>query len=1030
MSTNYEKLKALLRELFQMDQADLDFGIYRIMNAKRDEIERFLEHDLLPQVKAELARHTTLDSGAKKAELEETIENAKRLGVNPDTVPKVQQLRDELKHGSDLDGLENEVFSHLFNFFRRYYNEGDFLSLRRYKEGVYAIPYEGEEVKLYWANHDQYYIKSTEYLRNYTFKLRDNRRVHFEVVEADTETDNNKTQNGKERRFILVEAEPVTVENSELFIRFNYQADTRKQAELSTAAAAAVLGNTTLTEWLSALGELRPTEKNPQRTLLAKHLDDFTARYAFDYFIHKDLGGFLRRELDFFIKNELMHLDDVEEETAPKVGLYLSKIKALRKIAHKIIAFLEQLENFQKKLWLKKKFVVETNYCVTLDRVPEELYPQIIESNAQIEEWKRLFAIQEIERSTVSVGFTEPLSIEFLKANPYLVLDTGLYGEIFKQKLLSSSTILAGANSLADCFDGLLIHSENFHALALMQAGFLGRFKSIYTDPPYNTDAGPIAYKNGYRSASWMTMIHNRLRLSKELLQEDGVLCITIDDYQVHELAYLLDAIFDRANKLGVAVIRNNPSGRSTVRGFSVCHEYAFFYRKSEAAALARMPRTEKQLDRFTLENGVHVDWRNFRKDGGLVTHRAERPKQFYPIFVNPAKKTLRIPELSWNKDQRKWEELEQPQPDEIVVWPIDEKGKERVWSLNHLSARSSLSELEVRTGKDGNVQIYRRHLPSEGVLPRTWWDKNTYAAREYGSSALSDLFGGSSPFSFAKSPYAVQDSIWIAGLDDECEQCVLDFFGGSGTTAQAVITLNRGDEGSRKYVLIEMGDYFDSVLKPRIQKVVYSKDWKDGKPVSREGSSHCFKYIRLESYEDCLNNLELKRTQTQAELLTQAKDFREDYTLRYMLDVETRRSASLLNVQKFTDPLSYKLRVSTGTVGETKEVNVDLVETFNWLVGLKVRHIDHIRNVRVVEGTNPQGDRVLILWRNVAEVPNDKLDEWFKTQGYNTRDQEYDLIYVNGDNNLENLRRADQTWKVRLIEEDFHRLMWECKDV
>jgi adenine-specific DNA-methyltransferase len=205
MSTNYEKLKALLRDLFQMDQADLDFGLYRIMNAKRDEIEKFLEHDLLPQVKAELARHTNLGSGAKQADLDEAIEQATNLGINPDTSPKVQKLREELKHGSgDLDALENEVFSHLYNFFRRYYHQGDFLSLRRYKEGVYAIPYEGEEVKLYWANHDQYYIKSTEYLRNYTFKLRDNRRVHFKVVEADTEADNNKPQNGKERRFILV----------------------------------------------------------------------------------------------------------------------------------------------------------------------------------------------------------------------------------------------------------------------------------------------------------------------------------------------------------------------------------------------------------------------------------------------------------------------------------------------------------------------------------------------------------------------------------------------------------------------------------------------------------------------------------------------------------------------------------------------------------------------------------------------------------------------------------------------------------
>jgi adenine-specific DNA-methyltransferase len=261
-------------------------------------------------------------------------------------------------------------------------------------------------------------------------------------------------------------------------------------------------------------------------------------------------------------------------------------------------------------------------------------------------------------------------------------------------------------------------------------------------------------------------------------------------------------------------------------------------------------------------------------------------------------------------------------------------------------------------------------------------------------------------------------------------DDLVLDFYGGSGTTAHATIELNRDDDGTRRYVVMECGSHFDSVLLPRLKRIIYSKDWKDGQPVSRIGGSHLFKYIRLESYEDCLNNLELERTKSQDDLLTQAKDFREDYTLRYMLDVETRGSASLLNVQKFTDPFSYKLKVSTGTVGETKEVNVDLVETFNWLVGLTVKHIDHIRNVRVIEGTNPQGDRVLILWRNVAEVPNDKLDEWFNTQGYNPRDQEYDLIYVNGDNNIENLRRGDQTWKVRLIEEDFHRLMWECQDV
>jgi len=232
------------------------------------------------------------------------------------------------------------------------------------------------------------------------------------------------------------------------------------------------------------------------------------------------------------------------------------------------------------------------------------------------------------------------------------------------------------------------------------------------------------------------------------------------------------------------------------------------------------------------------------------------------------------------------------------------------------------------------------------------------------------------------------------------------------------------------------MGEYFDTVTKPRIQKAIYSMDtdnqkgWKDGKPVSRKGSSHAFKYLRLESYEDTLNNLELKRTEAQQSLLEKHAAFREDYMLHYMLDVETRGSASLLNLDRFEDPFNYKLNIATGTVGETKPTVVDLVETFNYLIGLRVKTMDDVRGVRVVTGLNPQGERVLILWRKTKELDNEALDEWFRKQGYNTKDQEYDVIYVNGDNNLENLRKADQTWKVRLIEEEFQRLMFDVADV
>jgi adenine-specific DNA-methyltransferase len=242
---------------------------------------------------------------------------------------------------------------------------------------------------------------------------------------------------------------------------------------------------------------------------------------------------------------------------------------------------------------------------------------------------------------------------------------------------------------------------------------------------------------------------------------------------------------------------------------------------------------------------------------------------------------------------------------------------------------------------------------------------------------------------------------------------------------------MNRSHSGNRKYLLVEMGSYFKDVTKPRVQKVIYSKDWRDGKPVSRKGSSHLFKYIRLESYEDALNNIELKRTEDQASLFDVHNEFREDYTLRYMLDVEARGSVSLLNVENFADPFNYQLNIATGaSVGETRPVAVDLVETFNYLLGLRVRRVETIRGFRVVSGTNPEGEKVLVIWRNTRERSNDDLDQFFRQQGYNTRGGEFDIIYTNGDNNLENLRRPDETWKVRLVEEAFRRLMFDVQDV
>lgn len=1022
-SPAFKQLKDQLREMFQLDRGDLDFGIYRIMNQKRGEVTKFLDDQLLPQVRTILEEYQPASASSTQDELNKLLASLNDAGVDPETSPKVKELRAKLSQSVDINKLENEIYSDLYNFFKRYYSEGDFMSMRRYKEGVYALPYEGEEVKLHWANHDQYYIKTSEDLKNYSFKTAGGKkRVRFEVVAGGTETNNNKAAEGKERRFILHADAPVQANGDELIIRFEYRPDDakRKQDDLNKDALEQILNLAEATTF--GLKDKAPSEKNADRTLLEKHLTEYTAKNSFDYFIHKDLGKFLRQELDFFIKNEIMHLDDIENETAPKVETYLAKVKAMRKVAGKIIQFLAQLEDFQKKLWLKKKMVVECNYCITLDRVPKELYPEILNNQAQLQEWIKLFAIDEIKEQKAGglfpedkIGFTNPLTLEFLNQNPYLVLDTAFFSETFKWQLISSM------EDFDEQCDGTLINTDNFHGLNLLQKKYKSQIQSLYTDPPYNTSASEILYKNSFKHSSWISMLDSRVFLSKELLKETGAACYTIDDFEVAYLKTLLDQHFISENHLATTPIRNNPSGRSTVKGFSINHEYGIFYSKTENVELGRLPHKEKQKERYNLSDDIgNYEWENLRRNGP-DSNRNDRPKQYYPIFCNEKSLIWRIPEMEYDEMSKKWIVNDKLQVDEIELLPIHPNGEEKVWrySVDNLINEPDRFKIE---SKETGLEVYRKkYLNNEGILPRTWWEDASYSARDNGTRELVELFGNEKLFDFPKSKFAVKDSLKV--LNTKEKDIVLDYFGGSATTGHATIDLNRDDSGCRKFILMEMGAYFDIITKPRIQKAIYSKDWKDGKPVNREGISQCFKYMRLESYEDTLNNLALKQTETQQQALAMNPTFKEGYMLNYMLDVEAKDS--LLNLEWFVNPFNCYLNITKNN--ELQPTKVDLVETFNYLIGLVVESYAQPKDgYVVVTGKNLAGEKILVVWRDCTQHNSTALNQFLEKSKYNPLDAEFDRIYVNGDNNVENLKTGDERWKVVLIEEEFGKRMFE----
>ena len=568
-NAKFQELIAKLREIFQIDRPELDFGIYRILNARAGEINDYLENRLAEKVQAALEVGNAANAQQLPAELHESVKSAQDLGIDPDQVPKVRELRARYQDTS-AGRLEHEnaVFSHLLTFFSRYYDNGDFISQRRYKGDTYAIPYAGEEVMLHWANKDQYYTKSGENFANYSFKVDDGRTVHFRLVAADTAKDNRK-DNDKERRFALIERKTITrideegdtdeeelfpvkevegAHGKELLIRLEYKpvAKGTKQDALVERAAQTVLADAAVKARWPALGRRAPTEKNPQRTLLEKHLTDYTTKNTADYFIHKDLGGFLRRELDFYIKNEAMHLDDVQNARVfADIEKNLRMIQCLRAIALELIAFLAQLEDFQKKLWLKKKFVVSSHYCMTLDRVPEAFYPEILANGRQWEQWKQL---------GIWDGNT-PGTIEDLKTQQYLMVDTSLFEGGFISRLLSSIEDI-------DCkCDGLLIHGDNLQALNLIQGRYSKNIDAIYIDPPYNAKSSEILYKNNFKNSSWLSLVESRIMASIPLMTDNAGFVVAIDEVEQEVLGLVLDVCFPEKTK-DCIVINHNPSGQ------------------------------------------------------------------------------------------------------------------------------------------------------------------------------------------------------------------------------------------------------------------------------------------------------------------------------------------------------------------------------------------------------------------------------------------------------------------------------------
>ncbi len=440
------------------------------------------------------------------------------------------------------------------------------------------------------------------------------------------------------------------------------------------------------------------------------------------------------------------------------------------------------------------------------------------------------------------------------------------------EKLLTASSEVTFFDEDNNLKQNLLIKGNNLLALYTLREKLAGKVKFIYIDPPYNTrtDANTFAYNNNFNHSSWLTFMRNRLEVAKELLTEDGVIFIDIDHYELFYLGVLADEIFGYENRLGVLAVVHNLKGRYN-EFFSPAHENKIVYAKNAEQAKIKDFNFDNSSS-YPKEDGIGKYKSIPLQRSGDGSRREDRPNLFYPVYYD-----LDTKEVSISKSKNSVEML-----------PIDSNGIERRWRWGKDTLMEKWkTETEVKQ-VNGEYKIYTK-LRIKGERPKSLWFRPEYSGTT-GTGDLKDLMGDK-VFSYPKSVAMVKDSIQIS---TEPNDIVLDFFGGSGTTAQAVMAQNAEDGGNRKFILVEQINYVNNVTFKRLDNAI-KKYYKNTSFVYFELKKYNQEYIdaiteaksikELEDlYVDMRNNAFLKFWFDRAE-------FEQDENFR-KLDLSARKQA------------------------------------------------------------------------------------------------------------------------------------------
>jgi len=975
-SDSFIKLKKELKTLFRSEDKDLNFGIYRIMNQLNKEIDEFIDKELSKIVEEkilELQKYNTNDIDAEIEELRKSLEKAR---IDPLSSPAYKELLEKKKENRSVKEFEDEVYNNLVRFFSRYYQDGDFITKFYFNDQTYLIPYDGSEVELYWPTKDMYFVKTSDNYQRFSFGD-DKSNIVFKVVTTEEEKGNQKQ---KDLYFDIDTIEKINEEFIVSFKRIPSNEEIESLGKNKTGKQKKL--NEKISETIR--------EKTGIKTDVEKNLEKFQRRYTEDYFIHKNLKVFLEKQLIFFINQDLLNIDTIFNKNGVIRGDKKIIAITFREIALNIIDKLALLENLKKKIWEKKKFVLESNYVITLDKIAEfcgeefleKIIPEILVNSQQLSEWNNLFGI--VVKSRKDLLVSEPQQkltnngIEWKK----LPTDTKYFSLDFKWKLLSYIP------NLDDKLNGILIHSENWQALNVIEEKYRERIKCCYIDPPYNTGNDEFSYVDKYRESSWFSLMENRLEILKDLLKKDGIAFVQIDDVEHGHLKCLMDQIFGIDKFcVSIAVRSSTPSGFKTahrdkkiikqkdlilvyinenalfkpqyIKKESWDTHYSYFLDKKSKTIVklkdklieCKLLNEKDKLDEFNINKKENID--------------------FYLQFRDNIFQTA--PELP-----KEIKEISRLKTDELIEYK-DSEGKVQ-YALN--GRRLTFLSNTIKYIGNGQEDI-------ANLLCDIWYDIDFQNTQNEGEVELPS----------GKKPEKLLSR--LIEMSTNKSDILIDFFLGSGTTCTVAHKIGR------IYIGVEVGLSFNQKALIRFKHVLYGEQSGISKDINWQGGGF-LKYHEIEQYEDALENIQFKQRRIESF---------ENYEklLQYYLEdgIDKNKSRNFLGVDTEKEFLDLKIKILNKD-GTTRDQNVDLIETFNYLIGIEILQMKKLSNngtdYYIIKGM-VKDNSTIVIWRD-PKVDKEKDKEFINKL---LQEKSYKEIFVNSDCLIKNYKNIYDEMRKRL---------------